>query len=510
VGERAGLGPKAIAAPAASAATSGPRNIPAFAVVENVTPCVDGGRFPAKRVVGDTVEVNASCFAHGHELVACVVRYRGPGGPWTETPMTSLGNDRWSGAFEVDRTGRWEYEVICWVDHLTHWREEFVRRVEPDDIRLNALMGADLIARCDFPEEECKDLAALATILRTETDIDRLRSAADDDNLFAMARRHEPRDGLARSAVYAVQVDRVRARFSTWYEIFPRSCSSVPGKHGTFADLDERLDEIAAMGFDVLYLPPIHPIGRDKRKGKNNAVVAAEGDVGSPWAIGAAEGGHTEILPELGTAADLRHLVMATRARHGARPGHRLPVLARAPVGEGAPRVVRQAPRRQHPVRREPAQEVPGHLPARLRHARLEGALGGAARRLPALVQGRHPGLPGGQPAHQRGAALQRHRDGRLAPEEHLDADGAPHPEAHAALDEPEEGQLDGHRVEQHGPRHQQGLLEAAAADAAQALAPQEPWRRGWRRAFVRHGLRPLPAVRRGGPRGRDSRSPTP
>jgi starch synthase (maltosyl-transferring) len=291
------------------------RPAPAFAVVENVTPCIDGGRFPAKRVVGETVEVNASCFAHGHELVACVVRYRGPGGPWTEAPMVSLGNDRWSGAFEVDRIGRWEYEVICWVDHLTHWRDEFVRRVEPDDIRLNALMGAELIARCDLPEEECKDLAALATILRTETDIDRLRSAAADDDLFAMARRHEPRDGLARSAVYAIQVDRVRARFSTWYEIFPRSCSPVPGQHGTFADLDERLDEIAAMGFDVLYLPPIHPIGRDKRKGRNNAVVAAEGDVGSPWAIGAAEGGHTEILPELGTAADLRHLVMAARAR---------------------------------------------------------------------------------------------------------------------------------------------------------------------------------------------------
>jgi starch synthase (maltosyl-transferring) len=115
--------------------------------------------------------------------------------------------------------------------------------------------------------------------------------------------------------VYAAHVDRVRARFSTWYEIFPRSCSTVPGRHGTFADLDERLDEIAAMGFDVLYLPPIHPIGREKRKGKNNAVTAAPGDVGSPWAIGAREGGHTAIHPELGTPADFRHLVMAARAR---------------------------------------------------------------------------------------------------------------------------------------------------------------------------------------------------
>jgi starch synthase (maltosyl-transferring) len=307
---------------AARAATqrSMPATRPGDAVVENVTPRVDDGRFPAKRVVGESVEVQAACFTHGHDMVACAVRYRAPGGDWREEPMEPLGNDRWSATFDVDRIGRWEYEVLAWVDHLTHWRDEFIRRIDPDDIRLAAKVGAELVAHCRPGEGgertgEAERLAAWAHALRTEPDLDKLRAAGTDEALFELARSHEPRDGLAASPVYAVQVDRVRARFSTWYEIFPRSCSGEPGRHGTFADLDERLDDIAGMGFDVLYLPPIHPIGREKRKGKNNAVVASEGDVGSPWAIGAREGGHTAILPALGTPADFRHLVMAARAR---------------------------------------------------------------------------------------------------------------------------------------------------------------------------------------------------
>ena len=294
----------------------------AITAIEDVSPQVDCGRFPIKRVVGEAVQVTAACFAHGHELVACALRHRAPGGEWRETPMVALGNDRWSASFEVDALGRWEYTVLCWVDHLTHWREDFIRRVAADDIRLAAKMGADLVAPAAAnaaasrgPMPCAGRLEAWARTLRSETDIDRLRAAATDETLLELARSHTPRDGLCEGPTLAVQVDRERARFSTWYEIFPRSCSPIPGKHGTFADLDERLDEIAAMGFDVLYLPPIHPIGRDKRKGKNNAVTAAPGDVGSPWAIGAREGGHTAILPALGTAADFRHLVMATRAR---------------------------------------------------------------------------------------------------------------------------------------------------------------------------------------------------
>ena len=273
-------------------------------VIEEVTPSVDHGRFAIKRVMGEDVVVAAACFAHGHEHIACAVRYRGPGEKeWQEVGMEALGNDRFQAEFAVDRVGTWEYAVACWIDHLTHWRDQFARRTDPDDIRLAARMGAQLV-----------EFDGWTKILRQENDIERLRAVALDDALFERARAQAPRDGMAVTPVHRVTVDRERARFSTWYELFPRSCGA-PGEHGTFADVDEQLDRIAAMGFDVLYLPPIHPIGREKRKGRNNAVTAQPGDVGSPWAIGAREGGHTAILPALGTLQDFRHLVMAARAR---------------------------------------------------------------------------------------------------------------------------------------------------------------------------------------------------
>ena len=292
--------------------------VPPPTVIEEIEPQVDGGRFPIKRVVGEDVTVTAACFAHGHERVACVVRYRGPGmNTWTEAAMEPAGNDVWTASFCVDRVGEWQYTVCCWVDHLGAWRDGFARRVDPDDLRLAAHMGADLIAqasqRCSA--DDCQKLEPWARILREETDIERLRAIALDERLFTLALDNAPREGFNESAVLRVTVDRERARFSTWYEIFPRSCSPQSGIHGSFADLDERLDDIAAMGFDILYLPPIHPIGREKRKGKNNATTAQPGDVGSPWAIGAKEGGHTAIHPDLGTLSDFRHLVMATRAR---------------------------------------------------------------------------------------------------------------------------------------------------------------------------------------------------
>ncbi len=291
---------------------------PPFAVVEEVTPQVDGGRFAIKRVVGEDVVVRAACFAHGHELIACAVRYRGPGqSHWHEVGMDTLGNDLWQAEFSVDRVGRWEYCVAAWVDHLTAWRDAFARRVDADDIRLAALVGADLVARSAAlcSAQDCARLEPWARILREERDLERLRAVALDEALFELARANAPRDGLYVTQPFPVTVDRERARFSAWYEIFPRSCAPRPGVHGTFADLDDRLDDIAAMGFDVLYLPPIHPIGREKRKGRNNALMAQPDDVGSPWAIGSAEGGHTAIHPQLGTLADFRHLVMATRAR---------------------------------------------------------------------------------------------------------------------------------------------------------------------------------------------------
>src|SRR5687767_8066385 len=215
---------KSVVAPgAAVAAMDGGPISPAFAIVESVAPQVDGGRFPAKRVVGEAVEVTASCFAHGHELVACCVRFRGPGGAWQEEPMEFLGNDRWSATFDVDRPGRWEYQVLCWVDHLTHWRNDFMRRVESEDIRLAAKVGAGLISRCIGPPSIAATAAPEATkpvapgaasaamagspisrltdwaeILLTESDTEKLRASAADPALFELARAHAPRDGLAQ------------------------------------------------------------------------------------------------------------------------------------------------------------------------------------------------------------------------------------------------------------------------------------------------------------------------
>ncbi|HUQ29826.1 MAG TPA: alpha-1,4-glucan--maltose-1-phosphate maltosyltransferase [Usitatibacter sp.] len=288
------------------------------AVIENVEPRVDGGRFAAKRVVGEEVEITADCFSHGHEKVACALRWRGPGdNEWNEAEMESLGNDRWRGTFAADRIGPWQYVVTSWVDHLASWREGFLRRIDPADVRLAALMGSELAAQSAARATgyERDQLASFAAQLSREEEPVKLRRLVADETLFALARKHASRDGACETLAFPLTVERDRARFSSWYELFPRSASDKPGAHGTFADVEERLDEIAAMGFNVVYLPPIHPIGREKRKGRNNVPLAAEGDVGSPWGIGAREGGHTAIHPDLGTLADFRHLLRSARLR---------------------------------------------------------------------------------------------------------------------------------------------------------------------------------------------------
>jgi len=288
-----------------------------FAVVEDIRPQVDGGRFAAKRVVGESVVVTCHAFSHGHERVACALRFRPWQGKWSEIAMEALGNDRWQASFVAESIGRWEYAVACWTDHVEAWRESFARRVDRDDVMLAARVGAELVAQCAAnatgPERET--LARLAATLADAREIPELRAAAADETAFAIARKHAPRAGGCESPSLTLWVDRERARFSAWYELFPRSTAGKPGEHGTFADLEERFDAIAAMGFDVVYLPPIHPIGREKRKGKNNTTEAGPGDVGSPWGIGAKEGGHTAIHPALGTLADFRHVVRSARLR---------------------------------------------------------------------------------------------------------------------------------------------------------------------------------------------------
>jgi starch synthase (maltosyl-transferring) len=284
-------------------------------VIEGVAPEIDGGRFAVKRVVGERVVVEADAFTDGHDALACVLLWRPVSrAEWSETAMEALPNDRWRAAFTVDAEGRWLYSVLAWVDRFKTWRRDFKKRVEAgQDVALDLRMGAALVreaaqrAQADGRKADARVLEGLAGDL--ERDLEDAKDLALDDELaLLMDRNPDRRFATSYPRELGVVVDRVRARFSSWYEMFPRSCGPA-GKHGTFRDCEARLPYIAEMGFDVLYLPPIHPIGSAFRKGKNNALVAEPDDVGSPWAIGAKEGGHKSILPELGTLADFRRFL---------------------------------------------------------------------------------------------------------------------------------------------------------------------------------------------------------
>jgi starch synthase (maltosyl-transferring) len=314
------LKPKSAGVPSSVKAARPARNGRLRVVIEGVKPEVDGGRFPAKRVVGDRVTVEADAFADGHDVIVCRLLYRHESEPdWSEAAMLPLGNDRWRGEFAVPRIGRYRYTVTGWVDPFLSWRSEFARRVDPADIASAARVGSLLIARAAnrAGAEDAARLREAGQQLARATDPAELKRLGLSEETAALVSRHPDRRAASTyDKELAIVVDRERARYSTWYEMFPRSASTQPGRHGTFSDCEARLPYIAGMGFDVLYLPPIHPIGHSHRKGPNNALDAGSDDIGSPWAIGNAEGGHKAIHPDLGTLEDFRRLM--TRAReHG-------------------------------------------------------------------------------------------------------------------------------------------------------------------------------------------------
>jgi len=290
------------------------------AVIDAVQPAVDGGRFAAKRIAGDRVEVEAHCFGDGYDVLCVMLHWRTEeAAAWSEVEMQPLGNDVWRASFVVEKIGRYRYTVAAWVDHFRSWRDEFSRREDPGDLAIAVQAGAGLIeeAAGRARGEDAKQLKDWAARLRAAQGADAMRSVGLDDAMAEVAMRYPDRTLATQWPVeLPLIVDREQARFSTWYELFPRSTANAPGRHGTFKDVERRLAYVAELGFDVLYLPPVHPIGREQRKGKNNALSAAADDVGSPWAIGAAEGGHTAIHPQLGTREDFRSLVAAAR-RHG-------------------------------------------------------------------------------------------------------------------------------------------------------------------------------------------------
>jgi starch synthase (maltosyl-transferring) len=282
-------------------------------VVEGVHPEIDAGRFPIKRVIGETVTVEADILADGHDLLTSRILYRhARESEWHETPMRTIGNDRWRGEFQVSVLGKYFYTVEGWVDRFRTWRSDLIKRLDAaQNVDVEMLIGAGLIegaARRAQGADAARLLAWAETLRRAQGSAQ--QSAALDEELAAVLSRYPDFTLATRYAKeLTAVVDREKARYSSWYELFPRSCSPEHGRHGTFADCEARLPYIASMGFDVLYLPPIHPIGVTFRKGKNNSTTPEPGEPGSPWAIGSAEGGHKSIHPQLGTLDDFRHLV---------------------------------------------------------------------------------------------------------------------------------------------------------------------------------------------------------
>jgi starch synthase (maltosyl-transferring) len=293
-------------------------------VIEAIRPQIDGGRFRAKAVVGDRAQISADIFKDGPDLLQAAIRYRGPDETkWSTAPMALAENDRWTGAFYPDQVGRWSYAIEAWTDHFGTWRRLFIKKVEVgDDIELELAEGARLIESnlAGMPSGQRKELTKAVAAMRNSADPKappgfadpRVAAALSDVVHTAMERYRGRKGGTISKPVLELTVDRERARFGAWYEMFPRS-SGKPGTHGTFKTAAARLPAIAAMGFDVLYLPPIHPIGEAFRKGPNNTLHASPDDVGSPWAIGAADGGHTAVHPALGTIEDFDAFVAKAR-----------------------------------------------------------------------------------------------------------------------------------------------------------------------------------------------------
>jgi starch synthase (maltosyl-transferring) len=289
-------------------------------VIEDVQPRVDAGGFPIKRVVGDLVRVEADAFTDGHDAVRCLLLYRRVEEPqWNEVEMQPLVNDRWSGSFEVTTVGRYRYTIAAWTDRFLTWRRELERRTEPADVLLALKVGAGLLsdAAARATGRDKSLLLDTAGKLDEASEADSGRTLALDDEVTRAALRHPDRRFESRfERELEVTVDPMLARFGAWYELFPRSTAREPGRHGTLRDCEALLPYVARLGFDVLYLPPIHPIGRARRKGPNNTPEAGPDDPGSPWAIGASEGGHCHIHPALGTLEDFGRLVARAR-EHG-------------------------------------------------------------------------------------------------------------------------------------------------------------------------------------------------
>lgn len=276
-------------------------------VIENIQPVVDGGLYPAKRTIGERVDVTAAIFGDGHDHIRASILYKKDKGEWKEVPMHPTFNDEWKASFYVEEKGFYFFTVHAWVDHFETWYDGFKKKANAKvDVKVELMEGAILLRKLG---EKDSELISKARRLEDTAHYAEAIELVLSPEFETIVINHPLKENVTEAGVeYPVLVEHVKANFSSWYELFPRS-SSLTGKHGTFQDCIKLLPRIAAMGFDVLYFPPIHPIGKINRKGKNNNVRSQAGEPGSPWAIGSDEGGHKAVLPELGTLEDFKRLV---------------------------------------------------------------------------------------------------------------------------------------------------------------------------------------------------------
>ena len=288
-------------------------------IIEGLKPEIDCGRFPVKRVVGESVVVEADIFADGYDCISALLLYRKEDDPqWVETPMEPLVNDRWRGSFVIAELGRYRYTILAWVDKFKSWQRDLAKRAQADqEVSIELLVGAQLITEASrrAPKSARQKMRELAGTLQAKEMTDRAKvQIALGEQLSKLVNKYpDRRFATIYPRELLVVVDREKARFGTWYEMFPRSCTPEPGRHGTLKDCERHLPYIAAMGFDVLYFPPIHPVGHTHRKGRNNSPVANPDAPGTPWAIGSEEGGHKSVHPRLGTLKDFQSLAVKAR-----------------------------------------------------------------------------------------------------------------------------------------------------------------------------------------------------
>ncbi len=282
-------------------------------IIENVSPQLDCGANPIKRIVNQNINVTANVFSDGHDVIECCVKFKHEKDKkWQEVRMNSFVNDEWHASFKVEKQGFYDYFVEGWVDYALNWQHGIERKIQDNQhVNSELLEGAEYVkAVLKFGNDQEKEyLEKLAAYFTNESDYDKAIEEATSSYLHQIFKKYPIRFLENKSLELKVYVDRKKALFSTWYEFFPRSASAEEGKHGTFKDCERLLPRVASMGFDTLYFPPIHPIGEVNRKGKNNATNANAGDVGSPWGIGSQYGGHKSTHPELGSIDDFKSLV---------------------------------------------------------------------------------------------------------------------------------------------------------------------------------------------------------